>query len=62
MTLKKIIGLIVLVKIITTVYSQSQQIVINEFLAYNSSINIDSDFNSSSDWIELYNPQTYTVD
>jgi hypothetical protein len=31
------------------------QIVINEFLASNSGLNIDPDFNESADWIELYN-------
>ena len=43
-------------------YSQTLEIVINEFLASNSSVNVDPDFNSNSDWLELYNPQTYSVD
>ncbi len=43
-------------------YSQTLEIVINEFLASNSSINIDSDFNSYSDWLELYNPNSTNVD
>ena len=36
-------------------FSFSQGIVINEFLASNSSINQDPDFGSFSDWIEIYN-------
>jgi len=36
--------------------SYSQELVINEFLASNTSINRDPDFNSYSDWIEIFNP------
>jgi hypothetical protein len=36
--------------------------VINEFLASNSSIKIDPDFHSYSDWLEIFNPQNYTID
>jgi len=41
---------------------QSQEVVINEFLASNSSIIADPDYNSYADWIELYNPGDETVD
>ena len=40
----------------------SQEVVINEFLASNSSENADPDFNQNSDWFELYNPNNDTVD
>ena len=40
----------------------SQDVVINEFLASNSSINVDPDFREYSDWIELCNPQDDTID
>ena len=40
----------------------SQEVLINEFLASNSSIVMDPDFNDFSDWIELYNPGDITVD
>ena len=40
----------------------SQDLVINEFLASNTTINSDPDFNLYSDWIELYNTQDYTID
>ncbi len=33
----------------------SAQVVINEFLASNSGLNIDPDFGESGDWVELYN-------
>ncbi len=59
---KNIIYLLVLITLTTTVFPQTQQVVINEFLASNSSVNIDPDFNSYSDWIELYNPTNATVD
>ena len=35
---------------------------INEFLASNSSVNKDPDFNDFSDWIEIYNAETHPVD
>ena len=38
------------------------QIFINEFLASNSNNIIDPDFNSYSDWIELYNSKNSPVD
>jgi hypothetical protein len=44
-----------------SIYSQSQEVVINEFLASNSSISIDPDFHSFSDWLELFNPQNDSV-
>jgi len=44
------------------VFSQSGEIVINEILASNSSINHDSDFQLYSDWFELYNPQDEAFD
>ena len=46
----------------SSVFSQSQEVVIIEFLASNSSINIDPDFHSYSDWLEIFNPQNDTVD
>ncbi|KAA3659369.1 MAG: hypothetical protein DWQ10_09005, partial [Calditrichaeota bacterium] len=42
--------------------AKAQSIVINEFLASNSAVNMDSDFNAFSDWIELYNAETTPVD
>ncbi|MCA9732128.1 MAG: CotH kinase family protein [Deferribacteres bacterium] len=42
--------------------AQAQSLVINEFLASNSSINTDADFNGFSDWIELYNAGETAVD
>jgi hypothetical protein len=41
--------------------SVSGQIYINEFLASNSTINQDPDFNEYSDWIELYNAGSSSV-
>ena len=35
--------------------ASAQDIYINEFLASNSSINQDPDFNEYSDWLELFN-------
>jgi hypothetical protein len=43
-------------------FPQSKRVVINEFLATNSSINNDPDFGLYSDWIELYNPGNDKVD
>jgi CotH kinase protein/Lamin Tail Domain/Chitobiase/beta-hexosaminidase C-terminal domain/Secretion system C-terminal sorting domain len=62
LNMKIILNIILLTTFTTSIFSQSQEVVINEFLASNSSINIDSDFNSYSDWLELYNPQSYNVD
>ena len=45
-----------------TVFSQSLNVVINEFLASNSSINTDPDFSIHTDWLELFNPDNDTVD
>ncbi len=41
---------------------QYPHIIINEFLASNSSINIDPDFSSFTDWVELYNLENHDVD
>jgi len=45
-----------------TVYSYSQDIVINEFQASNSITLTDPDFDLYSDWIEFYNAGTEAVD
>ena len=47
---------------ISDAFPQSQEIVINEFLASNSTANTDPDFKVASDWIELYNTQNNIVD
>jgi len=44
------------------VSAQTKELVINEFLASNSTVNYDPDFNAYSDWFEIYNPQNYSVD
>ncbi len=56
-----ILYLLAFVLLSTSVLSQTQLIVINEFLASNSSVNSDPDFHSNSDWIEVFNPQDTTV-
>jgi hypothetical protein len=38
-----------------------QELVINEFLASNASVNADPDFNDYSDWIELFNRGADTI-
>ena len=40
----------------------SGQIMINEFLAFNTSFNLDPEYQSYSDWLELYNNSDVTVD
>jgi hypothetical protein len=60
--MKIILYFIFFTTFISLVFSQSQEVVINEFLASNSSINIDPDFHSYSDWLEIFNPQNDTVD
>ncbi|MBN2215473.1 MAG: CotH kinase family protein [Bacteroidales bacterium] len=42
-------------------YKVYGQIVINEFLASNSSVNADPDFHEYSDWLELYNSGSLSV-
>lgn len=42
--------------------SSSAQLVINEFLASNTGITIDPDYNESSDWIELFNAGDTDID
>ena len=40
----------------------SQNIVINEFLASNTTINPEMvDFDDYTDWIELYNPENFSI-
>ncbi len=39
-----------------------QDIIINEFLASNSYVNTDDDFNQFSDWVEIYNNSSTAVD
>lgn len=41
--------------------SNYAQIYINEFLASNTSVNVDPDYNSNADWIELFNAGTSAV-
>jgi hypothetical protein len=38
------------------------QLYINEFMASNSSVITDPDFDESADWIELYNASPFSVD
>jgi hypothetical protein len=38
------------------------QLFINEFLASNTSTNVDPDFSAFSDWIEIYNDEEFDVD
>ena len=40
----------------------SGQIFINEFLAFNTSFNLDPEYQSYSDWLELYNNSDVTID
>ncbi|MBL7828750.1 MAG: lamin tail domain-containing protein, partial [Saprospiraceae bacterium] len=37
------------------------QILINEFLASNASVNSDNEYGAFSDWVELYNPGSNPV-
>lgn len=62
MKIKKTLGifLIILLKILTS-YGQNQ-LFINEFLASNSTVNVDPDFSTFSDWIEIYNAEEFDVD
>ena len=60
--MKYILYFIIIATFTSSLFSQSQSVVINEFLASNSTINMDPDFNSYSDWLELYNPQDSTID
>ncbi|MBC8181810.1 CotH kinase family protein [candidate division KSB1 bacterium] len=48
--------------IISPTTAISQELFINEFLASNSAINSDPDFNGSGDWIEIYNAKNNTFD
>lgn len=43
-------------------YAQIGQVLINEVLASNSSVNFDPDFHDYCDWIEIYNPGSSTID
>lgn len=40
----------------------AQNLFVNEFLASNSSVNRDPDFNQFADWVEIYNPNAQAVD
>ncbi|KAA3619596.1 MAG: T9SS C-terminal target domain-containing protein [Calditrichaeota bacterium] len=42
--------------------TNGQSLFINEFLSANSSVNTDADFHEYSDWIEIYNPNSFSVD
>ena len=46
---------------ITIVYADTPNLYINEFLSSNASINLDSDFYSFCDWIEIYNSEDTVV-
>lgn len=60
--MKTILYFIIIAAFSNSLFAQTQSVVINEFLASNSSVNMDPDFNSYSDWLELYNPNDVTVD
>ena len=45
----------IIITLIVSLKAQSPELFINEFLSSNSSINLDSDFYSFCDWIEIYN-------
>jgi hypothetical protein len=55
--MKHLLGLICIVTVIFPIQikSQAQDLYINEFMASNSTIIADPDFNEYSDWIEIYN-------
>ncbi len=42
--------------------AQSPNLYINEFLASNSSVNIDPDFSRFTDWVEIYNAEHVPID
>ncbi|MBT3252535.1 MAG: T9SS type A sorting domain-containing protein [Candidatus Marinimicrobia bacterium] len=44
------------------VRAQSPNLYVNEFLASNSSVNIDPDFSRFTDWVEIYNAEDITID
>ncbi len=52
----------ILALILGSISLNSQTVVINEFLASNSYVNVDPDFKLYSDWIEIYNLQTDAID
>ena len=55
-----ILPILFFVGIISVLNSRVEaQIVINEFLASNSGLITDPDFNESGDWVELYNGYKY---
>jgi hypothetical protein len=62
--LRKLIIIISVIYFSAALFSQeNQKIYINEFLASNVSVNADiADFDDYSDWIELYNDESYDVD
>lgn len=55
------LGLLVLILVGSTVSSQPESLVINEFLASNQESLADGD-EDHEDWIELYNPTTEPID
>jgi hypothetical protein len=61
--MKKIIYFLLFVALILSEINKNSygQPVINEFLASNGSINLDPDFFDFSDWIELYNPDSESI-
>ena len=58
----QIIKIILIVNLFTSfLFSNTPELIINEILASNSSVNLDPDFSSFSDWIEIKNLEDTTV-
>jgi len=60
--MKNLLFLVLILTLLGTAFSFSQEIVINEFQASNASTVSDPDFGAYSDWIELYNTTDQAVD
>ena len=60
--MKSLVYILILPLLLFAGSTLSGQVVINEILASNTGIVIDPDYNESSDWVELYNMGTSTVD
>jgi hypothetical protein len=61
-TAKIALYLIFFISIICPLTASSQELFINEFIASNSAMNNDPDFNEYGDWIEIYNAKNNTID
>lgn len=57
-----VVKYLVLCLLVPVAFTGQTQIVINEFMAANSSAVYDPDNDDSADWVELYNPSGSTVD